>query len=77
MIEASGYPEVKKLTDFNLVLSCIDDKNFSSVEQIIDAFKTLVDIEDDEGVRSFFLKNCRRVLGEAILEGWIEAEPGT
>lgn len=25
----------------------------------------------------FFLKNCRRVLAEAILEGWIEAEPGT
>lgn len=23
-----GYPEVKTLTDFNLVVSCIDDKKF-------------------------------------------------
>ncbi len=66
------HPEVKVLNEFDLLLSCVRSDDFDRVEDIIYNFSVMVDIEDDEEVRNYFLKNCRKILEDAMLEGWIE-----
>ena len=70
-LSKTGYPVVKTLTNFSLILSCVKNHTFLTAQQIINDFQDFVEIEKDEDVEIYFQINCRRVLEEAILEGWV------